>query len=128
MSSIFGCATSCNNCGEPIHTQLNVIIPSGQTVIVDQLAIADFDAIQWNLLITDTTQNKRKFQAVFATHELGITPFHNIFARTGSKKQDLLFDIDVQIVLGSFRLIVTNNSLVDYLGQVNRFPVENFTP
>ena len=127
MVSIFPCGVP-QTCCDVITTQVNGIAPSGQETVMDTLSLTKYDSVQWNVVIVDPTQNKRRVQALFATHEGGVTPFHNDFSRVGSKKQDFDYTLDVDINLGSFRLKIQNNSLVDYIYQITRVPVEIYTP
>jgi hypothetical protein len=125
--SIFTC------CNPPVvsnvlTTQVNGIAPAGQTTIMDTLDLTKYDSVQWNIVIVDPSQNKRRIQVVFATHEGNTTPFHNDIARVGSRKQDFDYTLDVDINLGSFRLKIINNSAEDYIFQITRVPVEIFVP
>lgn len=125
--SIFPCGTPQTCCDKTV-TQINGVAPSGLETILDTLNLTEHDSVQWNIVIVDPSQNKRRLQVIFATHEGNITPFHNDISRVGSKKSDFDYTLDVDINLGSFRLKIQNNSLVDYIYQVIRVPVEIFTP
>lgn len=127
MASIFGCGIP-QSCCDLIVKQINTVVPAGQTLEVDQLPVVDYDAIQWNLVVVDPSQNKRKFQAVFATHENSTTAFHNIFSRVGAPIQLFNYQIEVVMELGSFKLKIVNNSATDYIVEVTRIPVEVYTP
>jgi hypothetical protein len=127
MASIFGCGVP-QNCCDVITTQINGIAPASQITVMDTLSLTEYDSVQWNITIVDPTQNKRRMQVIHSTHEGGITPYHNISSIIGSKKQDFDYLLDVDITLGSFRLTITNNSLVDYIYEIIRIPIEIFTP
>ena len=128
MTSIFGCGNACNNCGASIYTQINAVAGNGEISVLDQLSLAEYDSVQWNIVIVDPSQNKRRMVAIFATHEGGITPFHNEIARIGSSLEDFNYTLDVDITLGSFRLKINNNSLQDYILEITRIPVEKYVP
>lgn len=125
--SIFNCCEPANACCDNT-VQINIVAPAGQETIVDTLDLTKYDAVQWNILVVDSSQNKRRFQVIYATHELGITPFHNEFSHVGSRKQDFDYTLDVDINLGTFRLKIQNDSAVDYILEVTRFPVEIYVP
>ena len=122
------CTPGCDDsdCCEGI--QVNIVAPSGELTIVDTLDLTKYDAVQWNALVIDPSQNKRRFQAIYATHELNTTPFHNEFSHVGSRKQDFDYTFDVDINLGLFRLKIQNDSPVDYILEVVRIPVEIYVP
>ena len=130
--SIFTCNTSPTCCPPNkctcITSQINVLAPAESTTILDTLDLTEYDSVQWNIVVVDYSQNTRKLQAVFATHEGNTTPFHNIFSRIGSNPSNFNYNLDVDINLGSLRLKIDNNSLVDYIIEITKVPIQVYVP
>lgn len=128
--SIFNCntPTCCTPKNPCIAVQINAVAPAGEATILDTLSLTEYDSVQWNVVVVNTEENKRKYQAVFATHELNTTAFHNLFSRIGSSPSDFNYTLDVDINLGSLRLKIINNSLVDYIIEITRIPVQVYVP
>ena len=109
------------------NKRLEKTVTTGTQETIDQLEVIDFTATQWNITVSYLDGSRRIFQSVFATHEDGTTPSHNITSIVGSQRTFFDYEIDVTISSGSLNLIIVNNSLVnDYKIQVKRIPVENF--
>lgn len=102
------------------------IVESGEQETLDSLSVLDFSSVQWNVAISYLDGSRRRFQSVFATHEAGTDPHHNITNITGSKKNFFDYEIEVSISSGLLNLIIINNSPSDdYKIQAKRVPIEN---
>lgn len=106
--------------------RLESIVLSGEEETLDSLSVTTFNAVQWNLAVSYLDGTKRIFQAILATHEEGITPFHSLFSRVGSKISNFDYEVEVNISSGLLNLVIKNNSVNDYKIQVKRIPIENF--
>jgi len=103
------------------------IVEAGEQEILDSLDVTNFNAVQWNVAISYLDGSRRRFQSVFATHEDGTDPSHNVGNITGSKKNFFDYEIEVSITSGVLNLVIINDSPSDdYKIQVRRIPIENF--
>lgn len=126
MNSLFG-NSSCNKCGEPIISQINNVVLSGEGKVIDSLKMSDYDSVYWKATIVNPSTNERFTVFIIGLHQGGTTPNFTMLNRVGAYN-NFEYSFNVDLHLGSLRLKFNNNSLDDYIIKLVRIPTEVFLP
>lgn len=113
-----GSITPTTSCLPAISNQ--TLVPAGTTLIVDHASMTQWGSVKW-LVVISTVDNSliRSFE-VYADHEYGTLPDHNVYAIVGST---IAYTVDVTTSSGQLQLTIANNEAIDFIVYTTRIGV-----
>ena len=110
-----------NSGDEIINTPVDIVIPAGTSTNVDLCSCTQL-SVKWIITLYNELEDKVHSAEILGMHRFQTNPKHTRYAKVGDK---LSYDTDVNIVGGSFILIITNNEAFDLTASVTRIKTTN---